>query len=99
VLNYQRVTNSGAALLALSLDRPVILPETPVFRELRDEVGGDWVFLFQDDPMPAIDACLDRVRRDRPRLERRGWDDLGSAVRQAGLRLRAQRGRRLPARL
>jgi len=99
VLNYQRVTNSGAALLALSLDRPVILPETPVFRELRDEVGGDWVFLFQDDPMPAIDACLDRVRRDLPRLERRGWDDLGSAVRQAGLRLRAQRGRRLSARL
>ncbi|WP_345710886.1 glycosyltransferase, partial [Kineococcus glutinatus] len=45
VLPYRRVTNSGSALMALTLGRPVLLPATPVFEELRQRVGADWVHL------------------------------------------------------
>lgn len=49
ILPYRRVLNSGAALLALSFDRPVLLPDTPVFRELRENVGEAWVRTYEGD--------------------------------------------------
>ncbi|QTE29649.1 glycosyltransferase [Pengzhenrongella sicca] len=97
ILNYLQVTNSGAALLALSLDRPVVLPDTPVFRELRDEVGDGWVFLFDTGVLPTIEACLTQERPAPPNLERRTWAGLGVTVRQASTRLRADRTHRLLA--
>ncbi len=47
VFAHTRVLNSGAALLALSFDRPVVLPKTPTFVELQERVGSEWVFLFE----------------------------------------------------
>lgn len=63
VLPFAEVLNSGSALLALSCGRPVLLPATPVFAELRDQVGADWVTLF--DP-PLSPADLDRAHTGRP---------------------------------
>lgn len=47
VLPYARIWSSGAALLALSFDRPVLLPDTPAFRELAEVAGERWVRRFQ----------------------------------------------------
>lgn len=58
VLPYRRVLNSGSALLALTLGRPVIVPSTPTFEELRDRVGGGWVRLFAG-PLASEDLRLD----------------------------------------
>lgn len=49
VLPYRRVQNSGSAILALSADRPVLVPELGAMRELADAVGSDWVRLFADE--------------------------------------------------
>ncbi|WP_345712778.1 glycosyltransferase, partial [Kineococcus glutinatus] len=46
VLPYARMQNSGALLLALSLDRPVLVPSNEVTRALAEEVGPGWVHLF-----------------------------------------------------
>jgi glycosyltransferase involved in cell wall biosynthesis len=43
VLPYRDVLNSGAALLALSFDRPVLVPNAGALSELRQLVGADWV--------------------------------------------------------
>ncbi len=43
--------NSGALLLALSLDTPVVVADSPINRELRRQVGADWVHLFDGDPL------------------------------------------------
>ncbi len=43
VLPFVEMTNSGSMLLALSLDRPVLVPRLPVTEELADEVGPGWV--------------------------------------------------------
>jgi glycosyltransferase involved in cell wall biosynthesis len=42
-LPYRDILNSGSALLALSFDRPVLLPRLGAFAELRDAAGGAWV--------------------------------------------------------
>lgn len=46
VLPYRKMHNSGAVLLALSLNTPVLVPDNPITRDLREEFGGDVVKLF-----------------------------------------------------
>jgi beta-1,4-mannosyltransferase len=43
VLPYRQMHNSGALLLALSLDRRVLVPSGPVTDELAARVGEHWV--------------------------------------------------------
>lgn len=49
VLPYRKMHNSGAVLLALSLNTPVLVPDNPITRDLREEFGGDVVKLFQGE--------------------------------------------------
>lgn len=49
VLSHTEVLNSGSALLALSFNRPVLLPDKGVMRELQAEVGGEWIKLFSGE--------------------------------------------------
>jgi glycosyltransferase involved in cell wall biosynthesis len=76
VLPYSRVFNSGSALLALSFARPVLLPDTPTFRELRAVVGEDWVHLFEGELAPEdLRAVLGVVpERGEPSLAAFDWD-------------------------
>lgn len=59
VLPYTRTTalHSGAALLALSMGRPVVVTDTPTMRELRDLVGEDWVHLSTGAPADALEMA------------------------------------------
>jgi glycosyltransferase involved in cell wall biosynthesis len=47
VLPFRAVTNSGSVLMALSFDRPVAVSAAPVFQELADIVGADWIYNWQ----------------------------------------------------
>ena len=82
VLPYAEMHNSGAALVALSLDRPIVVPRTPSNTALADEVGHAWVRqydgeLTEDVLMSALSAA-DAVGSDeRPKLEGRDWDSIG----------------------
>jgi glycosyltransferase involved in cell wall biosynthesis len=46
VLPYSKIHNSGNALLALSFDRPVLLPKQPTMLELQEQMGGAWIRTF-----------------------------------------------------
>jgi beta-1,4-mannosyltransferase len=80
VLPYAEMHNSGAALLALSLDRPVLVPRNVATSALAEEVGVDWVLTY-DRPLSAevLADALARTRRPRgslvPNLSQRGWTD------------------------
>lgn len=83
VLPYRFMHNSGGALAALSLDRPVLVPDNEVNRQLADEVGSGWVQLFTGE-LSAADLleAIDRVRQPRtarPRLVGRDWPSIASA--------------------
>lgn len=47
VLPYRQILNSGTALFALSVGRPVLLPRMGALGELSDSVGPEWVRTFE----------------------------------------------------
>lgn len=83
VLPYRHMHNSGSALAALSLDRPVLVPENETTRLLAEEVGPGWVHFFDgelsaDALRRLADASAQRME-GRPDLSARNWDSAGAA--------------------
>ncbi|WP_144680869.1 glycosyltransferase [Cellulosimicrobium sp. TH-20] len=78
-LPYRHMHNSGSVLAALSLGRPVLVPANDANRRLAEEVGEDWVILFEDeltgrdleDAVARADALPSGALPD---LSLRGWD-------------------------
>ncbi len=61
-LPYKRVSNSGAALYALSLDTPVLGPAQGAFQDLA-EGHPDWVYTYQGEfTAEVLGAALEWVR-------------------------------------
>jgi beta-1,4-mannosyltransferase len=88
VLPYREMHNSGGALAALSLDRPVLVPDNPVNRRLAEEVGPGWVHryageLSADSLLEALAALRAAPPAVPPDLSLRDWDPLGEAHRAA----------------
>jgi beta-1,4-mannosyltransferase len=78
VLPYAQMHNSGALLLALSLGRPVLVPDTPVNRQLAREVGPGWVLTYPRAlTTAALAGALAEVTAGPPvaaaDLSRRRW--------------------------
>ncbi len=95
VLPYRRLENSGAALLALSFARPVLLPEGPVADALAAEVGSRWVRTFRApltaaDLEAAVAAAGALTEGDRPDLGAREWAASGEAHAEAFRRVLAR---------
>lgn len=61
-LPYTEMYNSGAALLALSANRPVLMPSSPATSELISEFGDQWVIAF-DGPLTGstLKQAVDRA--------------------------------------
>ncbi len=83
VLPYRDILNSGSALLALSFNRPVLVPDRGAMGELRLRVGEDWVRTYSGE----IDAHeLQRAlrwtkqpsRSVEPLLDELQWRDLAN---------------------
>lgn len=77
VLPYRDILHSGAAMMSLSLSRPVLAPTIGALPELRDEVGGDWLKLFEPPLTPAVLSDGLRWLDERPDevdLDLSPWD-------------------------
>jgi beta-1,4-mannosyltransferase len=46
VFAYSEILNSGSAILGLSFDRPILVPDLGAMPELRQSVGPEWVRLY-----------------------------------------------------
>ena len=80
-LPYDNVLHSGAALLALSFNRPVMVPARGAMRELQEYVGSSWVHTFDGRLVASkLDAGLqwatETQRSDEAPLDLFGWDVL-----------------------
>lgn len=97
VLPYRFMHNSGGALAALSLDRPVLVPRNEVNLALAAEVGEEWVRTFEGDLTAErlCDAIAETTaiaaNAGRPDLSRREWTDAGDAYAQVYRRALADR--------
>lgn len=76
VLPYGGENNSGAAILALSFDCPVLVPRSELAEELAEEVDAGWVFVY-DGPLTGdiLAAAWREARETRghPDLSQRDW--------------------------
>jgi beta-1,4-mannosyltransferase len=64
VLPYRQVLNSGAALYALSRNRPLLAPRQGSLPELQSSVGQQWVRLYDADlTSTVLRDYVDAVRR------------------------------------
>ena len=82
VLPYTEMHNSGGALTALSLGRPVLMPANPVNGRLADEVGPGWVYQYEGALTPEVLAETLRAVSGRgevtpPQLDGRDWQSAG----------------------
>ncbi len=79
-LPFMDITNSSSALLALTFDRPVLVPARGAMGELQAIVGSDWVRTYEGELTPRLLAeALDWARRPRPSpppLEPLDWPEI-----------------------
>jgi len=66
ILPYTEILNSGSAILALSFDRPVLVPDRGALAELARIVGPDWVSLYEGELGPEIIRAAVRWTKARP---------------------------------
>lgn len=84
VLPHPEMHNSGSALAALSLDRPVLMQDNTVNRWLQEEVGPGWVHLYRGElDSEALESAVEALRNappaDRPDLSERDWESAAAA--------------------
>ncbi|WP_051071642.1 GDP-mannose:glycolipid 4-beta-D-mannosyltransferase [Azoarcus sp. KH32C] len=82
VLPFRQMLNSGSLLLALSLDRPVLVPRNEANEALAQEVGPGWVYMYDGElDAGTLAAALWEVRitprTPTPDFSRREWSDAG----------------------
>jgi beta-1,4-mannosyltransferase len=88
VLPYREVLNSGSALLALSCDRPVLVPAIGSLAELETVAGSSWVRTYSG-PLTsgqiknALDWAVDTGRPSRAPLQSLDWDEIAAATLRA----------------
>jgi beta-1,4-mannosyltransferase len=81
-LPFRDILNSGSAILALSLDRPVLVPAKGSMSELQEFAGSDWVRLYSGElTSDVLQRELDRAAtssalRGHCRALEAGWGGL-----------------------
>jgi len=51
---YRDILNSGSAILALSFDRPALVPARGAMAELRETAGADWIYTYDGELTGAV---------------------------------------------
>lgn len=86
ILPYRIILNSGAALFALSRNRPVMAPRLGTLPELQNEVGKDWVDLYDGeisgDELKAFCARVRMATSRQANLELYEWKPIGEQIGQ-----------------
>ncbi|WP_394554211.1 glycosyl transferase [Agromyces sp. MMS24-JH15] len=96
VLPYAEMHNSGVLLVALSLGRRVLVPDSPANAAIAAEVGEEWVLRYRGDfDADALEVGLAAVRHGppagEPDLSGRDWPAIGRRQADAYRALLAQR--------
>jgi beta-1,4-mannosyltransferase len=98
VLPYRDILNSGAALLALSFNRPVMVPNQGAMGELQTSAGAEWVRTYSGDIDAAQleDGLAWAATPARPHdlsLNHLEWPRLAEQTLHAYEEIRSERGR------
>jgi glycosyltransferase involved in cell wall biosynthesis len=81
VFPYRDILNSGSALLALSFDRPILVPRLGAMADLQKAVGADWVRTYEGDLSTAtlgeaMDWAVNENREEHAPLDDLDWSSI-----------------------
>jgi beta-1,4-mannosyltransferase len=66
VIPFKNILNSGSVLLALSFDKPVLVPDMGAMPEWQQQLGEDWVTLFKDEiTAEVLEEVVVKLRDNR----------------------------------
>ncbi|MDO8563874.1 MAG: glycosyltransferase [Nanoarchaeota archaeon] len=89
ILPYIEISNSGALFLALSFNKPVLVPETPTFKEIQKQIGEKWIKTYKGQINSKIIKdnliWINRERKGKVNLEKFNWDNISRQTKQAYL--------------
>lgn len=102
ILPYKSILNSGALLLALSFNKPVIAPHMGAIITMQDELGASWIQSYTGELTPTnLQAAINHLdSNQRPLIcpmDNYNWDVLAGqtlAFYQQLLQASGQPGRR-----
>lgn len=88
VLPFREVLNSASALLALSFDRPILVPRKGALEELQKDLGAGWVRTFSGELTSgelaeALQWATCSSRQGGAPLHRFDWPDLAAKTLEA----------------
>jgi beta-1,4-mannosyltransferase len=79
-LPYLQIYNSGVALMALTLGRPILVTRSETMVELQKEVGGSWVRLIDEWTGENLEEASRMCSTtSAPDLSARSWTKLSEA--------------------
>ncbi|NEN97476.1 MAG: glycosyltransferase family 4 protein [Moorea sp. SIO1F2] len=83
ILPYREILNSGSAFLALSFNRPILVPKIGALPEVQEQVGEEWVYTYTGeitdyDIEKALDWALNTPRPEQAPLEAFDWQELAN---------------------
>jgi beta-1,4-mannosyltransferase len=95
VLPFSDIMHSGSAILALSFNKPVLVPARGALPELQARVGADWVRTYEGELTPEILAAgiawaKNSNRKLRPDLSSFDWPHIVQATAELYSRLSAR---------
>ncbi|MFT4153211.1 glycosyltransferase [Parafilimonas sp.] len=79
VLPYKDILNSGSLLLALSFNKPVIVPAHESIQEIVTEYGSDWLFSYPDLSASFIEDAMAKALLKRGKtldMSNRDWKNV-----------------------
>ena len=98
ILPYKAILNSGALLLALSYNRPVIAPHMGAIIDLQKNLGLQWIYGYAGNLTPeclqhALAALEHSTRQPVCPLDDYNWDKLAASTLDLYRQLTAQPGK------
>ncbi len=80
-LPFTEILNSGSAILAVSFNKPVLVPNKEVFLDFKSLIGSDWIYTFEDElDSKQLNFALESVRyreeNRKPNLDSLSWPKL-----------------------
>jgi beta-1,4-mannosyltransferase len=87
-LPFKEIWNSGTALLALSFNRPILVPERSAFMELQNSVGREWVRMYRgqftaEDLRNGVEWSREKRVETQAPLGRFEWRDIAEKTVEA----------------
>lgn len=83
VLPYRHIGNSGVLLMSLSLNRPVLLPQSDLADYMKSVVGEEWIYTYEGELSAVhLRSAMEKAKgvlHRSPDLTRFEWPAIGDA--------------------